>query len=153
MLFLLFHLGAQRYALDVGQVAAVLPMVAIRPIPHAPPGVAGLINYHGAPLPVIDLSALTLGQPAPRRLDTRIVLVHYHQGVDAARLLGLIAERATETARLDCADFVPSGVTTPAAPHLGTVTAAAQGLVQRIEVNQLLPQALRDLLFRQAAES
>ena len=45
MLFLLFQLGQDRYALDTGRVAEVLPLVAITPIPQAPPELAGLFNY------------------------------------------------------------------------------------------------------------
>jgi chemotaxis-related protein WspB len=56
MLFLLFQLGEERYALDTSHVAEVLPLVAITPIPQAPTGVAGLFNYRGAPVPAIDLS-------------------------------------------------------------------------------------------------
>ena len=76
MLFLLFQLGRERYALEAGQVAAVLPLLSIKEIPQAPPAVAGLCNYRGRPVPVIDLSELTLGRPAQSRLSTRIVLVH-----------------------------------------------------------------------------
>ena len=36
MLFLLFELGKDRYALDVRQIAAVLPLVGIKQIPKAP---------------------------------------------------------------------------------------------------------------------
>ena len=66
MLFLLFELGQDRYALDVRQVAEVLPLVEFKRIPQAPPFVAGLLNYRGDPVPVIDLSQLTLSRPAER---------------------------------------------------------------------------------------
>ena len=67
---------------------------------------AGLFNYRGAPVPVIDLSQLTLGRPAARRLSTRIVLVHYPDESGGTHLLGLIAERATQTVRHEPSDFV-----------------------------------------------
>ena len=41
MLFLLFQLGRERYALEAGQVAAVLPLLNIMGIPQAPRAVAG----------------------------------------------------------------------------------------------------------------
>ena len=47
MLFLVFQLGQDRYALDTGTVAEVLPLVEITPIPLAPAGMAGLFNYRG----------------------------------------------------------------------------------------------------------
>src|SRR5580765_4358634 len=110
MLFLVFELGPERYALDVLQIAEVIPLLSLKPILQAPPAVAGIFNYRGAPVPVIDVSQLTLGRPAERRLSTRIVLVNYPDGEGQTRLLGLIAERATQTVRHEATDFVTSGV-------------------------------------------
>jgi chemotaxis-related protein WspB len=150
MLFLLFQLGQDRYLLDTGRVAEVLPLVAITQIPQAPPGVAGLFNYRGVPVPVVDLSQLALGRPARNRLNTRIVLVHYPDGSGGTQLLGLIAERVTETVRRDEADFVASGVSSDRAPYLGPVATDARGLLQWIVVESLLPVSVRDVLFTPA---
>ena len=135
MLFLVFELARDRYVLDVSQVAEVLPLVDIRQMPQAPTAVAGILNYRGTPVPVIDVSQLTLGRPAERRLSTRIVLVHYPGADGRPRLLGLIAERATQTVRREEKDFVASGVTS--------------GLLQWLDVRTLLPPAVRDVLFKQ----
>jgi chemotaxis-related protein WspB len=150
MLFLLFQLGQDRYLLDTGRVAEVLPLVAITQIPQAPPGVAGLFNYRGVPVPVVDLSQLALGRPARSRLNTRIVLVHYPDGSGGTHLLGLIAERVTETVRRDEADFVASGVSSDRTPYLGPVATDARGLLQWIVVESLLPASVRDVLFTPA---
>jgi chemotaxis-related protein WspB len=152
MLFLLFQLAQDRYALDAGQVAEVLPWIDIKQIPQAPREVAGVFNYRGAPVPVIDLSQLTLGQPAQRRLSTRIILVHYPDDNNETRLLGLIAEKATETVRREPADFVASGVTNDEASYLGPVATDARGLVQWIDVKRLLPRSVREVLFKQLRE-
>jgi chemotaxis-related protein WspB len=148
MLFLLFQLGQDRYALDTSRVAEVLPLVDITPIPQAPPGVAGLFNYRGEPVPVIDLSQLTIGRPAQSRLNTRIVLVHYPDG-GGTRLLGLIAEKVTETVRRDKADFVATGVTSERVPYLGPVATDARGMMRWIDVENLLPASVRAVLFTQ----
>ena len=151
MLFLLFQLGNERYALDAGQVVAVLPRLGIKVIPHAPSAVAGLCQYRGVPVPVIDLSELALGRPSTNRLSTRIVLVQFPDTVSGLHLLGLLAEGATETLRRDPEDFAATGVNVDAASWLGPVTADARGLIQRIEVQRLLPASLRALLFDEAA--
>src|SRR6266508_2936730 len=106
MLFIIFQLGDDRYALDAGQIEEILPFVSIKPIPQAPHGVVGIFNYRGAPVPVIDLSELTLGRPARRRLSTRILVVHYDSGRSEKRLLGLVAEKAMQTVRRDTNEFV-----------------------------------------------
>jgi chemotaxis-related protein WspB len=151
MLFLLFELGRDRYALDVRQVSAVLPLVDIKHIPQAPAAVAGIAEYRGTPIPVIDLRQLTLGRPAARRLSTRLILVHYPDANGTTRMLGLIAEKATETMRREAADFVPSGVTSEGAPYLGPVATDARGFVQWIDVQTLLTDKVRDLLFKETA--
>ncbi len=147
MLFLIFELGKDRYALDVRQIAEVLPLVGVKETPMAPPGMCGLFNYRGAPVPVVDLSQLMVGRPSVRRLSTRIVLVQQPDTSGRTHLLGLIAERATQTARHEPSDFVPSGIANPAAPYLGPVVIDARGLLQLIEVRTLLPASFRDLLF------
>ena len=153
MLFLVFQLGTDRYAFNTGQVAEVLPLVGITPIPQAPAGVAGVFNHHGSPVPVIDLSELTVGRPAERRLNTRIVLVHYADRQGTLRLLGLIAERASEVVRYEPGDFVSSGVVNRRTSCLGPVVADARGLIQWIDVGTLLSPAVRDVLFDPPDES
>ena len=151
MLFLIFELGTDRYALDVRQVAEVLPLVAVKRVPRAPRSMNGLFNYRGGVVPAVDLSELTLGRPSSRRLSTRIVLVNYPDQAGRTHLLGLIAERATQTARHDASEFVPSGITNAGAPYLGPVVTDARGLLQWIDVRTLLPPSFRDLLFTEAA--
>jgi chemotaxis-related protein WspB len=151
MLFLLFELANDRYALDVSEIAEVLPLVHLKRIPQAPAGVAGLFNYHGSPVPAIDLSALTLGRPAESRLSTRLILVRYPDDGGEPRLLGLIAEHATDTMRRAAEDFVVSGVAGDQTPYLGPVATDATGVVQWIRPATLLPPAVQAALFRDAA--
>jgi chemotaxis-related protein WspB len=152
MLFLLFELGKDRYALDIRQIAEVLPLVGIKQIPRAPQAMRGLFIYHGAAVPVIDLSQLTLGRPSARRLSTRIVLVHYPDQAGHTHLLGLVAERATQTARHERSEFAPSGVNNAGAPYLGPVVRDARGLLQWIDVRTLLPPSFRDMLFSEQTD-
>jgi chemotaxis-related protein WspB len=147
MLFLLFRLGKDRYALPATQVVEVLPMLAVKQIPQAPPAVRGAFDFRGRPVPLVDLTQMALGVPARDQLSTRIVLVDYPDGAGATRLLGLLAEQVTETLRRNPEDFRDSGVELPDAPWLGPVASDPGGLVQRVEVGQLLTPAVRALLF------
>ena len=155
MLFLVFQVGAHRYAIDAGQVAEVLPLVAINAIARAPEELAGVLVYRGAPVPVVDLSQLLEGRPAARRLSTRVVVVHYAIGSDGGkgetRLLALIAEKATETIRRDALEFVDSGVFNDRAPYLGSVAPDMRGMVQRVDIGRLLT-ARHQTLFGQLEE-
>ncbi len=147
MLFLLFRLGEDRYAIEAGQVAEVLPMLSVKQIPQAPATVRGAFDFRGQPVPLIDLSQLALGRAARDHLSTRIVLVHCPDGRGGTRLLGLVAEHVTETLRRDPTQFRDAGVDLPEARWLGPVASDAGGLVQWVQVDELLSPELRALLF------
>lgn len=148
MLFLLFELDGDRYALESRQLIEVLPLVNLKPVPRAPHGIAGIFDYHGLPVPAVDLSDVILGRAAQRRLSTRMVIVNCPGSDDAPRKLGLIAEKATATVRLELAQFSDSGVSNGETPYLGPVARDAQGLIQWLTVPQLLPPAARSVLFQ-----
>ena len=151
MLFVLFHLGEDRYALEASRVVEIVPLLEMKRLPQAPAGVAGIFNYRGLPVPAVDLSALTLGQPASERLSTRIIIVNYADGNGQSHLLGLVAERATEMLRKDAKDFVDSGVRLGHAPYLGPILMDDQSPVQWIYEQRLLPEPVRKVLFSQPA--
>ncbi|MCX6967680.1 MAG: chemotaxis protein CheW [Verrucomicrobia bacterium] len=153
MVYLLFQIGADRYALQAAAITAVEPLVRLKHIPQAAAGVAGVADYHGQPVPVVDLSAMALGTPAQASLSTRLVLVQYRCPDGEERLLGLLAEKATETARYEKCDFQDPGVTAEAAPYLGPVIRDARGLVQRVEIARLLTPEVREALWKQAEEA
>lgn len=153
MLFVLFQLGEDRYVIAASQIAAVLPMVLPKSIPLAHPAVAGAFNYRGTPVPLIDLSQLALGRPALARRSTRILVVHYPQPDGAPELLGLLAENVSETMSRPPSDFVASPIQSDGAPYLGPVAPDAQGLVQWVQVQQLLPEPVRALLFKSRSAS
>jgi chemotaxis-related protein WspB len=149
VLFLVFQMGGDRYAIDAGEIAQVLPLVEIKRIPRAPGQVAGVFDFRGSPVPLVDLGQVALDRPSERRLSTRIILVDYLAPSGEKRLLGLIAERVTETARFERADFVPAGVTSHGASYLGPVATDAHGLIQWILVDRILPDEVRAALFQE----
>jgi len=139
MLFLVFQSGGHRYALDADRIVEVLPLVSVHEMARVPGEVAGLLIYRGASVPVIDLSQLLDGRPAVQRLSTRVVIAEYPLEDGERRLVGFIAERATETIRREITDFVHSRMVNAAAPYLGAVTTDARGLVQRVDITRILP--------------
>jgi len=147
MLFLLFQIGEDRYALEARQVLEVLPLVHLKQIPRAHSSVAGVFNYHGVSVPLIDITELTLGRRSAARMSSRIILTHYHPESGAKHLIGLLAEQVIETIQQPESDFVDSGIAAADSPYLGSVSTGKSGIIQRIEVSRLLPQVLRDQLF------
>ena|ERR1700756_3650705 len=153
VLFILFQIGRDRYALSASGIIEVLPLINLKRVPGAPAGVAGVLNYHGTPVPVVDLNEMALAEPAAQRLSTRIILVKYPLQAQNPHPLGLIAEHATSMIRRSSQDFMEAGVESEKAPYLGRVANDAGGLIQWIEVERLLTPELRDVLFRELVSS
>lgn len=152
MLFLLFQLGDDRYALQANAVVEVVPLLALKRLPHAPKGVAGVLNYRGRPVPAVDLCQLTAGHPASERLSTRIIIVNFRDQHGTNRLLGLVAERATQLVRKDATRFAQAGVAIGAAPYLGPILADGQGPIQWVYEQRLLSEPVCNLLFPDPAQ-
>jgi chemotaxis-related protein WspB len=152
MLFLLFQLGGDRYALEASRVVEVVPMLSLKRIPHAPRGVSGLFNYRGRPVPAVDLCELALNKPATLRFSTRIIIVNYPDAAGHSHLLGLIAEYATGTMRKESRDFTHPGGRSQTAPYLGPVTTDGKDIVQWIYEQRLLSESERDVLFAEVAK-
>jgi chemotaxis-related protein WspB len=148
MLFLVFRLGNDCYAIEAAQVVEVLPLVNWKNVPRAPAGVAGIIDFHGFPVPLIDLTDLALGRPSRKWMSTRIIVVNYlRDSSSPTHVLGLIAEQATETIRRTEEEFVDSGLFVAASPYLGSVTIGSAGAIQRVEIKNLLPESVCNQLF------
>jgi chemotaxis-related protein WspB len=153
MLLLQFQAGTDRYGLDVSRVIEVIPMVVFRTLPHAEPTVAGIFNYRGAMVPVIDLTCLLTGTPSRPLFSTRVILVDY-PGPDSERhVLGLLAERVTETIFCSEEELMPAGIAVEGAPYLGDLLLHGGSMIQRVTVEKLLPSSLRESLFVQAREA
>ena len=146
MKVLVFHIGADRYALPLPAIARVLPAAALKAIPQAPASVAGLLDLHAEPVPVIDLSRLAGLAPGHVWFDSRIILLDYPVRPGAARKLGLLAEHVLGIESVDAAALATPGVA--GAPFLGRVSATGAGLLQLVEPDQLLTPDVRALLFQ-----
>ena len=149
MLFVLFQLGNDRYAMDVSRVVEVAPLLELKALPHAPKGVAGIFNYRGQPVPALDLCEITTGKPARERLSTRIIIISYRHETGSEHLLGIIAENATQTLRKDPGEFVDPGLKIGAAPYLGPMLMDAKGTIQWINEQRLVSGHVRELLLNE----
>src|SRR5471032_1548588 len=104
------------------------------------------MDFHGRSVPVIDLCRLSGVTPAQAHFDTRIVVVEYVAPDGGKHLLGLLAERVLGVQDVADEALVDSGVR--AALFLGQVASDAKGIVQLVELAQLLPESLRAILFQ-----
>lgn len=154
MLFVLFQLGNERFALEARRVVEIVPLLELKRIPQAPRGMAGMFIYRGQPVPALDLCELTLGRPAAEHFSTRIIITtHPAAASDAEQLVGLIVERATETIRREPQDFVESGVRITESTFLGKMLKDADGVVQLVNLERLLQQQNCTQYLGQSLES
>lgn len=158
MQVLVFELGNQTYALPTRHVVRVLPGLALAKLAPSADFIAGVMNYRGAPVPVIDLARVGgipgstsasnhAGLDHRASFDTRIVLVDHEQPSGRRHLLGLLAEHVSGVRQLDPASMSDSGVRDPDAPFLGQVLASQSGVLQLIELSRLVPPHVCDWLF------
>lgn len=69
------RVGERRFAIPATAVERVLRMAAFSPMPELPAGVVGLLNLHGAALPVIDARPLFQEPSQPPRADHHLIVL------------------------------------------------------------------------------
>lgn len=105
--FLVCTLGQDRWAFPAAAVLAVVPLSSLAAVPAAPPGVAGVANYRGEIVSVIDIGPCFGLPPRDARAAGVLVLVEHAEGPLALvvdTVLGLHETTPTEVAP------VPPGV-------------------------------------------
>jgi chemotaxis signal transduction protein len=84
------RLGHARYAVPMADVAEVIPVPRVTRVPGMPIWLAGVVNWRGHVLPLLDLRSL-LGEPSsPLPTSSRVVVLS-RDGVEA----GLVVELVT----------------------------------------------------------
>ncbi|MCT7959303.1 chemotaxis protein CheW [Laspinema sp. D1] len=147
MLMLLFYVGPDRYALGCSQVVEVIPLVELRKLYHAPEYMAGLFNYRGSIVPVLDLCHLIRGSSSRSCLSTRIILVKYQQNHQNEQLIGLMAERVTDTVNVPDSQFKGEGIHLENAAYLGKIIMDEKGTIQQLRLEDLLSQQAQAFLL------
>ncbi len=165
MLLLTFQAAGQLYAVDAVRIVEVVPRVNLRPLPHSQAFLAGVFEYRGDVVVVVDLGVLLGAGPAPDRLSTRIILVDRaapaprrpaddHDADPSSEpspsvpepsrrsLLGLIAEQVDELAAVDPEALLPAPVRISSAPYLGRLAETPRGMAQLIAVEKVLEDSI-----------
>ena len=153
MLFIVFKAGNANYALEARQVIEVVPLVTLRACPGAPAYIAGLANYRGTGVPIVDLGRLVGGAPCAGYLSTRIILMPYAGGGNQQRVIGLLAEAVTNTVEREEADFNQNNVAVPGTSGLGKLAVSGTGFIQRVVIERLVPKELEQILFAEPEKS
>jgi chemotaxis signal transduction protein len=136
------RLGAGRFAIDLADVAEVGRVPVISRIPGMPGWLAGLTNWRGRILPVLDLRPLMGAQSGALPASARLVVVT-SDGVS----VGLVVDAVdgTTTVGSDLAPF-PSVLPGPGADLLRGQVPREDGPIAVVDVGAIV--RLRDALPR-----
>ncbi len=151
MLLLNFHLGDGRYAISGHDVIRVLPLVRLQKIHNAPPLVAGLLNYGGTLVPVIDLCQLLLNRPCEAMVSTRIIMVEYRLPNNETRPLGLIAEDVTEATYRDTSDLISPFMSPEDRRYLSGAILDGEEMIHLLDVQTVVGEEIRAMFHDQWA--
>ena len=149
-LYIQFVVDDNRFVLSAADVVGVVPLATLHDVPRAPEYVAGILNYHNMSVPVIDLTQLMSGAKTEYRLSARIVLLKIQLPGQSSSVVGLLAEKLTEVLRLHDNEFKKSGVKNSNAKYLGDVITDSSGILQRLNILELLPDSAKKMLFENA---
>jgi chemotaxis-related protein WspB len=138
MLLLLFCVGQDLYSINSAQVSEVIPRVPLRALHHVPKHVAGLLNYRGTIVPIVDLCQLIQNTPSQMQLSTRIIIVQSND--PTMPHIGVLAEKVIKTLNKSKADLVDSPNAhrhMSTAPYLGGMIMDEKGMIQQIHLDHL----------------
>ena len=152
MLFVIFHVGDDRYVVDAQKVVEVVPLVKLSNFSNTPEYIAGLCNYRAVPVPVVDIRCLLENIPSKEVMSTRILLVKYTGFSGHEQLLGMIVEYATETIVLDVKRFHQSTLQSSEENYVSNIMTDEKGIIQWMDVDRLLSRHDCDILYGSPAE-
>jgi chemotaxis signal transduction protein len=135
------RLGRGRYAADLASVAEVGRVPTVTRIPGVPHWLAGVANWRGRLLPVLDLRPLLDSEVAPLGAQARLVVL-CADGVTA----GVVVDAVEGTRPLGDVDELPTALTGAAVQLLGGQVPLEDGPVAVLDVPAVL--RLRDQLPR-----
>jgi chemotaxis signal transduction protein len=127
---LTFSLAKQRYGLLVADVVEVVAMVELMTVQEAPEAILGMVNRHGAVLPMIDLRRV-LGHEAQSITTGSLFVVVQHD----SRQVGLVVDEVHQVEYVDTNQLQTS---TKSGKYIRGIISHRSALMQVINPEPLL---------------
>jgi chemotaxis-related protein WspB len=149
MLMLIFEVARQKYALNTSHVVKVLPSLKLQPMHGTSQAIAGVFNYQGNIIPVVNINQLLNEPTSEHKLQQRIILISQHQKNHQEKLFGLLVEKILEATtvkeeELKQAEELNSLFSNP---YLGETFLQEKNILQQICTEHILSdQEYRDLI-------
>ena len=103
---LVFSLAGERYGVEASYVLEVLPLRELTSLPCVPPVFAGVMNYRGRILPVLDIRRLFGLSGQGTTEGNRVVVIEAN-----SMALGILTESVAGIVRIDAQEITPPPVT------------------------------------------
>lgn len=145
-----FNLGDEFYGADIGDVAEIMEMAPIMPIPNVPQFILGLINLRGTIVPVVDLRArFGLGLKAWTP-ESRIIIMK-----EKNLLVGVVVDSMWESMKLAEEVFqpVPHGVANVDAGYFRDICSVRGRMVSVLDIGKILTDTALKSLVSGSAEA
>lgn len=91
--YVVVRVGSEEYGVPILAVESIIRYEEPTPVPHARPGITGVLNLRGQVVPVLDLSQVLLGRPLTPSPRARVVVCETEDGP-----IGLTVDDAREVA-------------------------------------------------------
>jgi chemotaxis-related protein WspB len=154
VLYSLFSIGDDRYAIAINEVAVIAPFVKLKSMPSLPEYAAGLMNYRGDLVPVIDLCQLLISRPCSRILSTRIIITTIKSVSGEGDVeIGFLVENATGTFSADDVEFIESGMKNPEMPFIGPIANDNEGMITKITPQDIFEKIDERLFFPESVSA
>lgn len=119
-----FVIEAQQYSLPLPVVEQVLPMVAVSPLPQAPPIALGVINLHGKVIPVLDIRRRFGFPPRDYGLAAHLLVARTRRRTLALPVDAVLGVREVPVDAVTSPDAVLPGI-----GHVVGIVTLAEGLL------------------------
>ena len=100
VLYIQFSIDQDDFIIASDKVMTIMPYVNIQFLPGSTEFMAGMINYHGNSVPVIDVTMLLKKRTSKNFLSTRIILLNNDKLLPNSDLCGILAENVTEVIKI-----------------------------------------------------
>ena len=145
--FVTFQLGNEKYGIDIMDVREIVGLKQIRPIPNAPPYVAGILNLRGVIYPVIDLHKRFQIDKADLSEDDK--LLSGFVIIDVNRMqIGIIIDKVLRVVNIDSSEIKepPQVITGIGAEYISGVIKREEDYLIILNINRLFdPTELQQL--------
>ncbi len=144
MMLLMLKVSDNRYGINVVEIVEVVPHVLLQKLPKSPVIIAGLLNYRGHIVPIIDGSRLMGDRSVKKCLSSRIIIIKSEKMRSSC--IGFLAENVTETLKVDDSQFTDASIGEGEKSVVDKVILDENGMIQHINVTRLIPNELKSFM-------